>query len=217
MSSKTKKLDRKLVTALSHDLRPDGFSKMSPQDLIRHANDHSEFIYFGSRINRSTRLEMFHFSVCIRFPAIEAILDPYEENIQGCTFGSPIHILTEEQKFREWTLTPTSFESVRSEARSLITQYAFPFFEEFKSIEDVAKHLSPEKNPHWSILDQTRQIQIFAASLCVLHRRTEAVALLKEEIEKLEKEMENNRPRLFKYRFPLQQLLQRLTSVDPNS
>jgi hypothetical protein len=196
-------LVNKLATSLSQNLRLDGFLKPLPHVLAKQTLDHSNLILLGSRKDTASGMEKCSFNVGICFPMVESILDPGEEAGLRPTIGLPIHLLTKERIFHEWSLDARSFEAVHAEILVWIKQYAFPFFDAFNTIEAVVDRLSQEKASEWFTMTPIRRSEVLAASLFILHRKSEAMALLENQIEM-------NRDKLPKYRLPLQRLLQRL-------
>jgi len=152
---------------LQGDLRPIlqslGFFEHAPLFYARDRGDRSEILNFGGRMDRG--IFKFNFVVGVRFPAIEAILRPGNDNPTFPTISAPIHFLHPDRQYFEWEFadgddsTPV-IESVRVDIEST----AVKFFEHFASLNVVEHDLRfGPAGADWHMLGREQITEVLAA------------------------------------------------------
>jgi hypothetical protein len=140
-----------------------GFSERDPLFYARDRGDRSEILNFGGRMDRN--VFKFSFVVGVRFPAIEAILRPGNDNPTYPTIAAPVHFLHSDRRHFEWEFADgddltSALESVRAD----IDSSAGKFFEHFASL-NVVEHdlrLGPA-GADWHMLAREQITGVLAA------------------------------------------------------
>jgi len=189
-----KKQAEKLLRPLLKDLlAPMGFRYFKPLFFGKKAEDHSDILLFGGRTTLEERgiVYKFKFNHGVRFPAIQRIIKPDDQDPTFPTLAGPMHFLHEDCDIlkHEWALGDgDNVEAVIELVRHEIVHFAQPFFDRYATLEaieeDVWKVTWPRSAGHdwfWFGIDPVQKAELLAA-IAILQRRKDDALLAIEEI-----------------------------------
>lgn len=139
------------------------FIEHAPLLFARDRENRSEILNFGGRLDRG--LLKFNFVAGVRFPAVEAILRPDNDDPTYPTISAPIHFLHPDRQYFEWEFADeTDLVPVLKSVRAEIENSANKFFKHFASL-GVVEHdlrLGPT-GADWHMLGREQITEVLAA------------------------------------------------------
>lgn len=166
--------EERLQSGLRPILQSLGFSEHAPLSYYRNRGDRLEILNFGGRMDR--RIFKFSFVVGIRFPQIESILRPDDDNPTYPTISAPIHFLHPGRKHFEWAFGANDdLALIIALVRADIESLAAKFFDRYSSLMVVEHDLRlGSAGADWHILGREQITEVLAAIAKLDGRDTEA-------------------------------------------
>jgi hypothetical protein len=182
-----------------------GFRHIIELSFARTIPEGLALIHFS--IRRGSHKELcFSFGVGVRFPAVEQLLHPDDEEPLMPTVGLPASKLLAASAFPEWCLDkqPLALGQI-DEALQLVLGDGIGFLDRYSTLSEVIAELTNDDPSHWFVLSAEERIATLVAIEFVNGQRAEAIRRLQSFL--------GERPLLpTKKRAPLMQLHSRLLS-----
>ncbi len=159
MTEQDEQAQDRLIAELSPLLSEAGFSRARPWSFIRRVGEGvAHTLSFGVGARESGGFS-FACGVGIRFDQVEQLIGRSDDNPYKATIGVPIHFLREDQQYAEWYFSNAAgAKRIVPDVISDVTRYAFPFFENYSSINRVRAQLEHAPPSDW--LGQTSESRI---------------------------------------------------------
>jgi hypothetical protein len=156
--------NRETRVRLAPWLRTREFAEQESLCFVRKRSDHTDILRFGGRIaGNQFKISCF---VGIRFDAVSRLLEPDEVDGLSATIANPIHLLAPERKFYERTAVEAGeLEFPMAEVVGDVERYAFPCFERFGDMENVAIELRSASSHSTFLVNKWQRVTILAALL----------------------------------------------------
>ena len=133
--------DQLLRNALTERLSRIGFNEESPLAFTRSGEHCIDILNFEGQINGAGY--KFTCYIGIRFPEIEALLKPNEQDLTYPTVSTPIHFLRDDREYYEWVVIDAgNLDSVVEHAVNEVRHLAEKCFIHFSSLQNVEEELA---------------------------------------------------------------------------
>jgi hypothetical protein len=185
-----------------------GFARHEFLIYSRPAGDCLHVIAFGRR--RESGASFVTCGVGVMFPRLHGMLWPDDAGTDALpwTFGSPIHLLSQDRKYFEWKLPTRKPKTVAEEIMRRIREQGLPYLLRFSTLPEVYRTLVEPSWPAWLALDPSHRICALAAIEVASGDRATAIARLQDEIDARADDLP-------KYSAPLKALLKRIQAPAP--
>lgn len=166
------------------------FSEYSPLCFAKKHPEHFEILNFPGRFDRGSY--KFTIQVGIRFPLIEALIRPENDDITHPTISAPIHFLRPDREYFEWEFSVGhNLRPVMDSVKVEITSSATKFFERYANIASVEHDLRlGPSGMDWLLLSSMNIIAVLAAIAKLDGRIEETKKLVEEALA----DPKNNKP-----------------------
>lgn len=191
---------------LAPPLSERGFRHLGELSFGRGPVSAIQMISFGARRGRNGEF-CFSLGAGVRFEAIEALLRPGNDDLQGTTVAKPLSALKSSSGFPEWSLDgQREPEDVITDVVQDVDRYAIPFLETCSSLEQVAAQLEMTDPRQWFVLSPEQRLMTLVAVKHVQGHREDALLCLDRAITE-----RKDAPQ--KLRWPLEKLREKLNST----
>lgn len=192
-----------LLALLQPSFKDRGFDHLKGLSFGRGSVKAVEIISFGARRGREGVL-CFSFGVGVRFPELEAVLRPNDDDDLATTIAKPLSVLRRSAGFPEWCFDGSREPAdVVHDVIGAIDEYGLPFLQSYSSMSEVSRSLQSDDPMDWFVLSPEQRLMTLAAIEHVEGR-------LHDALRRLESAIAAMKDAPMKTRWPIERLRERL-------